>query len=137
MVGVVAGRVEDGDADEAAGVDVRMPHIGEKLHRRRRQRIVLGKLELCGKDAALKGSSFGPLDEAFPVQQVVLGDGAGGDAFGRVVCEGAVFLEEAAVGGGLGHGGRMTPRENGEKWKREERERREGGKSVEIGRAHV
>lgn len=100
-----------------------MPHVSEKLHRRRRQRIVLGELELCGKHSALKGSSLGALDEAFPVQQVVLGDGAGGDAFGRVVCESAVFLEEAAVGGGLGHGGRMTPRENGEKWKREEREK--------------
>lgn len=100
-----------------------MPHVGEKLHRRRRQRIVLGKLELCGKNAALKGSSFGALDEAFPVQQVVLGDGAGGDAFGRVVCEGAVFLEEAAVGGGLGHGGRMT-RERMEKSGRGKREER-------------
>lgn len=48
------------------------------------------------------------------MEEVVFRDGAGGDAFGRVVCEGAVFLEEAAVGGGLGHGGqlKMCPRLN-------------------------
>lgn len=80
-----------------------MPHVGQKLHRRRRQRIVLWKLELGWEHAALKGRSFGALDETFPVEKVVFRDGAGGDAFGRVVCEGAVFLEEAAVGGGLGH----------------------------------
>lgn len=57
------------------------------------------------------------------MQQVVLGDGAGGDAFGRVVCEGAVFLEEAAVGGGLGHGGRMTPRFGERKMERRGRRR--------------
>lgn len=42
------------------------------------------------------------------MEEVVFRDGAGGDAFGRVVCEGAVFLEEAAVGGGLGHVGRVV-----------------------------
>lgn len=105
MVGVVAGGVEDGDADEAAGVDVGMPHVGQKLHRRRRQRIVLWELELGWEHTALKGRPLGALDETFPVEEVVFRDGAGGDAFGRVVCEGAVFLEEAAVGGGLGHVG--------------------------------
>lgn len=80
-----------------------MPHVGEELHRRRRERVVLGELELGGEDAALKGRALGALDEALPAQQVVLGDGAGGDALGGVVGEGAVFLEEAAVGGGLGH----------------------------------
>lgn len=53
------------------GHTVRMPHIGEKLHRRRCQRIVLGELELGGENAAFKGGFFGALDEAFPVQQVV------------------------------------------------------------------
>lgn len=76
-----------------------MEDVGEKLHRWGRQRIVLGELELRGEDAALKGGSFGALDEALPVQEVVFRDGAGGDALGGVVCEGAVFLEEAAVGG--------------------------------------
>lgn len=81
-----------------------MPHVGEELHRRRRERVVLGELELGGKHAALERRALGALDQAFPAEQVVLGDGAGGDALGRVVGEGAVFLEEAAVGGGLRHG---------------------------------
>lgn len=128
MVRVVAGRVEDGDADQAAGVDcclsaiagrrgrekarrarlwyrtVGVPHVGEELHGRRRERVVLGEFQLGGEDAAFKGRALGALDEAFPVEEVVLGDGAGGDALGGAVCEGAVFLEEAPVGGGLGHG---------------------------------
>lgn len=129
MVRVVAGRVEDGDADQAAGVDcclsatragevkggkkararlwyrtVGVPHVGEELHGRRRERVVLGEFQLGGEDAAFKGRALGALDEAFPVEEVVLGDGAGGDALGGAVCESAVFLEEAPVGGGLGHG---------------------------------
>lgn len=76
-----------------------MPHVGQKLHRRRRQRVVLWEFQLGREDAALKGRSFGALDETFPVEEVVFRDRAGGDAFGRVVCEGAVFLEEAPVGG--------------------------------------
>lgn len=82
-----------------------MPDFGEELHGRRRERVVLGELELGGEDAALKGGALGTLDEAFPEEEVVFGDGAGGDAFGGVVGEGAVFLEETAVGGGLSHGG--------------------------------
>lgn len=82
-----------------------MPDVGEELHRRRRQRVVLGELELGGEDAALERRALGALDEAFPVQEVVLGDGAGRDALGRVVGERAVLLEEAAVGGRLGHDG--------------------------------
>jgi len=39
------------------------------------------------------------LDEGLPVQEVVFGDGTGGDSFRGVVGEGAVFLEEAAVRG--------------------------------------
>ncbi len=85
---------------------VGVPDIAEKLHRRRRQRIVLGKLELGGEDAALKGRALGALDQALPAQDVVLGHGAGGDALGRVVGEGAVLLEQAALGGRLRHGGR-------------------------------
>lgn len=82
-----------------------MPHVGEELHGRRSKGIVLGELELGGEDTALEGGALGALDEALPVQEVVLGDGAGGDALGGVVGEGAVLLEEAPVGGGLGHGG--------------------------------
>lgn len=81
-----------------------MPDVGEELHGRRRERVVLGELQRGGEDAALKGGALGALDEALPVQQVVLGDGAGGDALGGVVCEGAVFLEQTPVRRRLGHG---------------------------------
>lgn len=91
--------------EEGRPLTVGVPHVGEELHGRRRERVVLGEAQLGGEDAALKGCALGALDEALPVQQVVLGDGAGGDALGGVVGEGAVLLEEAAVGGGLGHGG--------------------------------
>lgn len=91
---------------------VGVPDVGEELHRRRRQRVVLGELELGGEDAALERRALGALDEAFPVQEVVLGDGAGRDALGRVVGERAVLLEEAAVGGRLGHDGTTS-------WERE------------------
>jgi hypothetical protein len=80
-------------------------HVADKLHRRRRQRVVAREAQLGGEDAPLKGRALGPLDEGFPVQEVVLGHGAGRDAFGGVVGEGAVLLEEAAVGGGLRHAG--------------------------------
>jgi hypothetical protein len=80
-----------------------VPDVSKEAHGRWRERIVLWELELCGEDAALERRALGALDEALPVQQVVLGDWAGGDAVWRVVGEGAVFLEEAPVGGGLGH----------------------------------
>lgn len=82
-----------------------MKHVADKLHRRRRQRVVAREAQLGSEDAPLEGRAFGPLDERFPVQKVVFGDGAGGDALGGVVGEGAVLLEEAAVGGGLRHAG--------------------------------
>lgn len=130
MVGVIARRVEDGDADETGGVHweeesqdstvpsletgagvggvptVGMPDVGEEAHRGRGERVVLGEFELGREDAALEGGALGPLDEALPVQHVVLGDGPGGDALGGVVGEGAVLLEQPALGGGLGHEGR-------------------------------
>lgn len=88
------------------GLTVRMPHLAaDKAHGGRHQRVVLGKAQLGREDAALKGRALGALDDGLPEQHVVLGDGAGGDAVGRVVGEGAVLLEEAAVGGGR-HGGR-------------------------------
>jgi hypothetical protein len=79
---------------------IRVPHVGEELHRWRGKRVVLGELELCGKDAALERCALGTLDQTLPVKEVILGDGAGGDAFGRVVGERAILLEKAAVGGG-------------------------------------
>lgn len=84
---------------------VRVPHIGEEAHGGRGERVVLGELQLGREDAALKGGLLRTLDEAFPVEEIILGHRAGGDAFRGVVCEGAVFLEEAPVGGGLGHRG--------------------------------
>lgn len=82
-----------------------MPDVGEELHRRRGQRVVLGELELGGEDAALKRRALGALDQAFPVQQVVFRDRAGGDALGRVVGQGAVLLEQTPMGRGLRHAG--------------------------------
>ena len=74
-----------------------MPDVHEELHARGRQRVVLWELQLGGEDAALERRVLGPLDEALPVEEVVLGDGAGGDAVRGVVGQGAVFLEEAPV----------------------------------------
>ena len=74
---------------------VRMPHIHDKLHLRRRERVVFWKLEFRGEDAAFEGCAFGPLNEGFPQEHVVFVDGAGGDAFGWVRGEGLVFFEEA------------------------------------------
>lgn len=80
-----------------------MPHIDQKLHGRRSKGIILGELKLGGEDAALKRCVLGPLDETLPVEEVIFGHGAGGDALGRVVGEGAVLLKEPPVSGGLGH----------------------------------
>ncbi len=77
---------------------IRMPHLAQKLHRRRREGVVFWETQLGGEYAALKGRALGPLDECFPVKKVVFGYRTGGDALGRVVGEGAVFLQEAAVG---------------------------------------
>ena len=82
-----------------------MPHLAQELHRGRGQGVVLGEAQLGGEDAALEGRALGALDQRLPVEQVVLGDGARRDALGRVVGQRAVLLEEAAVGGGLRHGG--------------------------------
>lgn len=97
---------------------VRMPHVARKPHGRRRERIVLGKLELGGEDAALEGRALGALDQCFPHEDVVFGDGACGDAFGRVVGERAVFVEEALGGDAVGHscGGLGRVRVRARKW---------------------
>ena len=76
-----------------------MPHVGEEAHRWRGKRIVLWKLELSGENTAFERCAFWSLDEAFPVQEVVFCDGACGDALWGIVGEGAVLLEETAVGG--------------------------------------
>lgn len=79
---------------------VRVPHVGEELHGWRGKRIILGELELCGKDSALERRALGALDETLPVEEVIFGDGTRGDALGWVVGERAILLEETAVGGG-------------------------------------
>ena len=76
-----------------------MPHLAQEAHARRRQRVVFRELQLGREDAPFERRAFGAVDQRFPVEQVVFGDGAGGYAFGGVVGQGAVFLEEAAVGG--------------------------------------
>jgi hypothetical protein len=76
-----------------------MPQIHQKLHGWRRKRVVLRELELGGKHTALKGCVLGTLDQAFPVEDVVLGDGPCGDALWRVVCERAILLQEASLCG--------------------------------------
>jgi hypothetical protein len=80
-----------------------MPYLPKKLHGWRREGIVSRKAQLGREDAALERSALGSLDQGFPVKQVIFGYRAGGDAFWRVVGQGAVLLEEPAVGRRLGH----------------------------------
>ena len=75
-----------------------MPHLAQKAHRGRVQRVIFGEFQLGGEDAAFKGGAVGALDEGFPEEDVVFGDGAGGDAVGRGGGEQFVFMEEAAGG---------------------------------------
>ena len=72
-----------------------MPQIGQKPHGRRHQGIILWEFELGGKDAAFVGSALWSFDQRFPDEEVVFGDGAGGDAVWGVLGEVFVFLEEA------------------------------------------
>jgi len=79
--------------------------LAEEGHLGWRERVVLGELELGGEDAAFKRGPFRALDEGLPLEEVVFGDRAGGDAVWWIVGQGAVFREQPAVGGGLGHVG--------------------------------
>lgn len=78
---------------------VRVPHLPEKSHRRWVKGIIFWKLELGGEDAAFERGAVGALDEGFPEEDVVFGDGAGGYAVGGVGGEVFVFEEETAGGG--------------------------------------
>lgn len=71
-----------------------MPDVALELHGRWHERVVLGKFELCREDAALVWCSFGTLDHGFPEEEVILVDGACGDALGRVGGKVLVLLEE-------------------------------------------
>lgn len=131
MVRVIAGRMQDRDADQPTRIycaarksatcpavhisvpgergqegcgtrgerTIGMPDLPQELHGGRRERVVLGELELGREDAAFERRALRSLDQGLPVQQVVLADGAGGDAVGRVVGEGAVLLQKPSVCG--------------------------------------
>ncbi len=81
-----------------------MPHLAQKPHRWRAERVIAWELHFGGEDAAFVGGAVGPGDQRFPGEDVVFGDGAGGDAVGGVGGEEFVFVEEAAGGEGGGHG---------------------------------
>lgn len=70
-----------------------MPHVGQELHLRRRERIVFGELELRGEHAAFERCPLRTLDQRFPEEHVVFCYGAGGYALGRVGGEGFIFFE--------------------------------------------
>ena len=75
---------------------VRMPDLAQEAHRGRVQRIIFWEFQLGGEDAAFKGRAVWALDQGFPEEDVVFGDGARGDAVGRGGGEEFVFVEEAA-----------------------------------------
>ena len=75
-----------------------MPHLAQKAHRRRVQGIILWEFQLGREDAAFKGGAVRALDEGFPEEDVIFGDGAGGDAVGRGGGQELVLVEEAAGG---------------------------------------
>lgn len=74
---------------------IRMPHLTRKPHRRRGQRIIFRKLQLCWEYASFKWRALWSLYQCFPDEEVVFADWAGVDAVGGVVGEVFVFLEEA------------------------------------------
>lgn len=73
-----------------------MPHLPQEPHRGRIERIIFRKLQLGGENAAFKGRAVRSLDQGFPEEDVVFGDGARGDAVGWGGGEEFVFVEEAA-----------------------------------------
>jgi hypothetical protein len=84
---------------ESTRPTIRMPHLPKEPHTWRRKRIILRKLQLSGKQTAFERCSLGSLNQRFPVEQVVFGDGSGGDAFWGIVGQGAVFLQQATLRG--------------------------------------
>lgn len=83
---------------------IRMPDFAQELHFGRTKWIVFGKLEFGGEDTSLKGCVFGPLDQGFPGEDVVFGDGTSGYAVRWGGGEEAVFVEEPFGSYGCGHG---------------------------------
>ncbi len=74
-----------------------MPHVALKLHRRRRQRVVLGEGERGGEDAALERRVSGALQQALPREQVVLVARACHDAVGALLGQVAVLGQQPLV----------------------------------------
>ena len=72
-----------------------MPHLAQKPHHRRRERIVSRKPQFGGEHAAFERGALGALDQRFPDVEVVFGDGTGGYAVRWVRGEELVFLKEA------------------------------------------
>lgn len=76
---------------------IRVPDLADESHRRWCQRVIFRELELGRENTAFKWRALRPLDQRLPVQEVVFGDRPSCDAFGWVVGQGAIFLEEAAM----------------------------------------
>ena len=87
--------MQDRNTNFPIGVDVRVPDLTQEAHFWRVERVVAREGERGGEDAAGKGGLFGAADQRFPSEEVVFGEGAGGDAVGGRGEEVLVFLEEA------------------------------------------
>lgn len=75
----------------------------DEFHRRGAERIISGELELCGENTAFERRFFGALNQSFPVEHVIFGDGAGSDSLWWVGGEVFVFVEQAFLGDGRHH----------------------------------
>lgn len=82
---------------------IRMPHLPQKPHTRRRQRIILWKLQFGWEDAAFERCTFRTLDKSFPIEEIIFGDRTGSDAIG-----GGCWLGRG-IPGGDGAGLLMLP----------------------------
>ena len=83
---------------------VGVPHAtSNELHSRRAQGVVSRELQLRCENAALEGGFLGALDQGFPMEHVILGDGACSDTLRWVGGEVFVFVEKALLGDGGGH----------------------------------
>ena len=83
---------------------VRVPHAtSDKFHRRRAQGVVSWELQLCCENAALEGGFFWALNQGFPIEHVIFGDGTGGDTLWWVGGEVLVFVEKALLSDGGRH----------------------------------
>lgn len=96
--------MQDTDTNKPALVDIGVEHGGCEFHDGRRERVVGREGQAAGEDSVLEGRVEGACEQAFPVEEVVFGYGAGGYSVGGGEGEGSVFGEEAAGGEGGCHG---------------------------------